>query len=150
LIQKRAGTFTFSRSDDYFFGVVHSQFHEVWALALGTRLEDRPRYTPNTCFETFPFPRATPAQEAAIAAAAKELNQLREGWLNPPEWTEIRTLEFSGTPGGVWARYIDPATIKEVTLRGRTTFQQKNGRKSKSARWFIRAVNRKTPSAPPI
>ena len=50
-------------------------------------IETRPRYTPTTCFETFPFPRPTTEQEAAIAAAAKELNELRERWLNPPEWT---------------------------------------------------------------
>ena len=96
----------FARDDDYFFGVLHSRFHEVWALAQGTRLETRPRYTPTTCFETFAFPRATPAQEAAIAAAAKELNQLRENWLNPPEWTRTEVLEFPGTVGGPWSRFI--------------------------------------------
>ena len=40
-------------------------------------------YTPTTCFETFPFPHPTDAQRDAIAAAAAELNRLREGWLNP-------------------------------------------------------------------
>jgi hypothetical protein len=94
------GTLVFARSDDYFFGIIHSRFHEVWALKQGTRLETRPRYTPTTCFETFPFPRLTPAQEAAIAAAAKELNELRERWLNPPEWTETHTLEFPGSVTG--------------------------------------------------
>ena len=69
--------------DDYTFGVLHSRFHEVWGLAMGTQLETRPRYTPTTCFETFPFPHPTDAQREAIAAAAAELNQLREGWLNP-------------------------------------------------------------------
>jgi len=69
--------------DDCTFGVLHSRFHEVWALAMGTQLETRPRYTPTTCFETFPFPRPTDAQRDAIAAAAAELNQLQEGWLNP-------------------------------------------------------------------
>jgi len=48
--------FAFARDDDYFFGLLHSRFHEVWALKLGTRLETRPRYTPTTCFETFPYP----------------------------------------------------------------------------------------------
>ena len=105
----------FARSDDYTFGLLHSRFHEVWALKQGTRLETRPRYTPTTCFETFPFPQPEPEQEAAIAAAAKELNELRERWLNPPEWTETRTLEFPGTAGGRWSRYLDPATVDPQT-----------------------------------
>ena len=73
-----------AREDDYIFGVLHSRFHELWALAIGTQLETRPRYTPTTCFETFPFPRPTEEQREAIGAAAAELNLLREGWLNPP------------------------------------------------------------------
>jgi hypothetical protein len=75
----------FARDDDYFFGVLHSRVHEVWALALGTQLESRPRYTPTTCFDTFPLPHASPEQQTAIAEAAKELDRLRQGWLNPPE-----------------------------------------------------------------
>ena len=74
-----------ARDDDYTFGVLHSRFHEVWALAMGTQLENRPRYTPTTCFETFPFPKPTDEQREAIAEAARELDRLREGWLNPPD-----------------------------------------------------------------
>ncbi len=73
-----------ARKDDYTFGVLHSCFHELWALAMGTQLESRPRYTPTTCFETFPFPEPTDEQKEAIADAARELNELRENWLNPP------------------------------------------------------------------
>ena len=47
---------TVARADDTTFGILHSRFHELWSLRLGTSLEDRPRYTPTTCFETFPFP----------------------------------------------------------------------------------------------
>ena len=74
-----------------------------------------PRYTPTTCFETFPFPAGlTPAdtvqqrtEELAdgaivpaelplpvreyasnVASAARHLTQRRERWLNPPEWCE--------------------------------------------------------------
>ena len=72
-----------ARDDDYTFGVLHSRFHELWALATGTQLETRPRYTPTTCFETFPFPRPTEEQREAIGVAAAELSALREGWLNP-------------------------------------------------------------------
>ena len=74
-------TLIFARSDDYFFGVLHSRIHEVWALEHGTQLETRPRYTPTTSFETFPFPKPTPAQEAAIADAARELVAKRDEWL---------------------------------------------------------------------
>ena len=104
-----SATFAFARSDDYFFGLLHCRFHEVWARAQGTQLREKEsgfRYTPTTCFETYPFPQPTPEQEAAIAAAAKELNELRERWLNPPEWTVERMLEFPGSVNGPWARYI--------------------------------------------
>jgi type II restriction/modification system DNA methylase subunit YeeA len=82
--------------DDTTFGILHSHFHEIWALRLGTSLEDRPRYTPSTTFETFPFPEGltpnVPATEYAndlraqkIAIAAKRLDELRKTWLNPPD-----------------------------------------------------------------
>jgi type II restriction/modification system DNA methylase subunit YeeA len=85
---------TVARDDDMTFGVLHSKFHEIWSLKLGTSLEDRPRYTPSTTFETFPFPKGMepnrPAKELEknpkaqkIAEAARKLNELRENWLNP-------------------------------------------------------------------
>ena len=109
----------FARADDLFFGVLHSRIHEVWALRMGTRLETRPRYTPSTCFETFAFPEGVLSASDSdavfpnISAAAKELNELRENWLNPPEWTRTEVMEFPGTVGGPWDRYIDPATVEE-------------------------------------
>ena len=85
-----------TRDDDTTFGILHSRFHEIWSLRMGTSLEDRPRYTPSTTFETFPFPEGlTPNIPAAdyagdpraqaIAAAAGRLNTLRENWLNPAD-----------------------------------------------------------------
>jgi hypothetical protein len=140
----------FRRSDDFFFGMLHSRIHEVWSLKQGTRLETRPRYTPTTCFETFPFPfaddladlepldnveaalnaakhyshivlheeppPATPEEHReAIAAAAEELNELRERWLNPPEWTDEHILEFPASLDGPWARYVDIKTYDAKT-----------------------------------
>ena len=77
----------FARDDDYFFGVLHSRTHELWALRQGTQLESRPRYTPTSTFETFPFPHPTPEQKAEIADSAQRLDTLRQGWLNPAEDT---------------------------------------------------------------
>ncbi len=104
-----------ARDDDYCFGVLQSSIHEVWARAKGTQLrevESAGCYT-SPCFETFPFPKGDAHQEAAIAAAAQELNALRETWLNPPEWTRTEVLEFPGTVGGPWDRYIDAATVTD-------------------------------------
>jgi len=88
------GTLVFARDDDYFFGVLHSVPHETWARAQGTQLrevESGFRYTPNSTFDTFPFPwppGTEPSEEEdararAIADAARELVRLRDAWLNP-------------------------------------------------------------------
>ena len=85
-----SATIAFARDDDYFFGVLHSRPHELWARSQGTQLrevESGFRYTPTSTFETFPFPCPTPDQEAAIADAAQRLDSLRQGWLNPAEGT---------------------------------------------------------------
>ena len=85
-----SATIAFARDDHYFFGILHSRIHEIWARAMGTQLrevESGFRYTPTTTFETFPFPRPTPEQSAAISAAARRLDDLRNGWLNPPDGT---------------------------------------------------------------
>jgi type II restriction/modification system DNA methylase subunit YeeA len=87
-----------TRDDDTTFGILHSRFHELWALWLCTWLGvgNDPRYTPSTTFETFPFPEGLtpdiPAEQYAddpraqkIAAAAKRLDELRNHWLNPPD-----------------------------------------------------------------
>ena len=39
------------------FCVLQSRTHEIWARFFGSSLEDRLRYTPSDCFETFPFPQ---------------------------------------------------------------------------------------------
>jgi hypothetical protein len=165
--------FAICRSDDSTFGVLHSRFHEAWALHSGSMhgVGNDPTYNAKSCFETFPFPAGLTPRDTAhqrtevladgvvipaglglapsplagegggegsvtaqsqvgaashvpphpgaerdkfvaalprgergqnvatamsdvrnhainIARAAKRLNDLRERWLNPPEWTE--------------------------------------------------------------
>lgn len=117
-----------ARSDDTTFGILHSRFHELWSLRLCTWLGkgNDPRYTPTTTFETFPFPagltpRDTPTgpQAEAIATAAKQLNALRETWLNPPEWVDwVRTPEEeqAGFPLRPVAKPGHEAELKKRTL----------------------------------
>jgi hypothetical protein len=74
----------FARDDDFTFGVLQSKAQEEWARATGTQLREAEsgfRYTPSSCFEPFPFPEPTDPQRDAIAAAAKRLVELRDGWL---------------------------------------------------------------------
>jgi hypothetical protein len=63
------------------FGVLQSRIHVAWALAAGGTLEDRPRYNKTVCFDPFPFPDATPAQRAAIAEIAEDLDAHRKARL---------------------------------------------------------------------
>ena len=85
-----------ARDDDTTFGILHSRFHELWSLRMCTWLGkgNDPRYTPTTCFETFPFPASVlsdpnpDARFPAIAEAARRLVELRDNWLNPPEWVK--------------------------------------------------------------
>lgn len=129
------------RADDATFGVLHSRFHGLWVLRQGTSLEDRPRYTPTTTFETSPFPAGlTPADTAgpaetldsgivlppvaperrpaalAIAEAAYRLNALREAWLNPPEWVERVREVVPGYPDRIVAKPEHASELKKRTL----------------------------------
>jgi len=124
-----------ARDDDVTFGILHSRFHEAWSLRLGTSLEDRPRYTPTTTFETFPFPeglspnlpavaQAPGSCAAAIADAARRLVELRDRWLNPPEWVEWVAEPVPGYPKRPTPR--NDAAAKE--LRKRTLTNLYNAR----------------------
>lgn len=118
--------YAIARDDDTTFGILHSRFHELWSLRMGTSLEDRPRYTPSTTFETFPFPEGlTPDIPAAdyaddpraqpIAAAAARLNELRENWLNPADLV-VRVPEVvAGYPDRILPK--DEAAAKELKKR---------------------------------
>ena len=100
-----------ARDDDTTFGILHSRFHEIWTLRLCTWLGkgNDPRYTPTSTFATFPFPTglapAVPATEhasdplaTAIAMKARRLVELRDRWLNPPEWVEWVDEPVPGYP----------------------------------------------------
>lgn len=93
-----------TRDDDYFFGVLQSRSHEVWSLAQGNRIGvgNDPRYNSSRTFRMYPFPWP-PGQEPseaddprvfAIAEAARQLDQFRTAWLNPPP-TQDKTISVA-------------------------------------------------------
>lgn len=116
-----------ARSDDVTFGVVSSRFHELWSLQLGTALEDRPRYTPTTTFETFPFPIGLAPRDTgrspphgphvdAIATAARHLDEQRETWLNPTEWTDRVPEIVPGYPDRIIVKHQFQDDLRKRTL----------------------------------
>ena len=121
-----------ARDDDATFGILHSRFHELWSLRMGTWMGvgNDPRYTPTTTFETFPFPEGLTPRDTktgapdtphahAIAEAARKLDQLRNNWLNPPEWTDwviTPQEEAAGFPKRPVAKPGLEAELKKRTL----------------------------------
>ncbi|QWG24140.1 class I SAM-dependent DNA methyltransferase [Bradyrhizobium sediminis] len=114
------------REDDLMFGLLHSRFHEAWALRKGSDLEDRPRYTHTSTFATFPFPegmtpnvsaleaRQLPAAKA-IEEAARELDDRRRAWLNPENRIECIPEIATGFPD----RFVpvDAEAARELSRR---------------------------------
>ena len=117
-----------ARDDDTTFGILHSRFHEAWSLRTCTWLGkgNDPRYTPTTTFQPFPFPEglspgipaseyAREARAVAIATAARRLVELRDRWLNPPEWVKWVDEPVPGYPKRSVPR--DEAAAKELKAR---------------------------------
>jgi hypothetical protein len=118
------------RSDDVTFGVLCTRFHLLWVRALGSPYGNHPtarRYNSSRVFLTFPFPPGmtprdtkdgppTGPQAEAIAAAAQRLNELRENWLNPPEWVERVPEVVPGFPDRIVAKPEHAAELKKRTL----------------------------------
>ena len=122
-------TVVIAADDDLTFGILHSRFHQLWYLRMCTWLGagNDPRYTPTTCFETFPFPEGltpiTPVADyendqraQAIALAAVRLNELRENWLNPEDLVERVPEVVEGYPD----RIVPKDEKAEKTLKKRT------------------------------
>ncbi len=122
-----------ARDDDTTFGILSSRFHVSWALALGGRMGmgNDPRYNPTLCFQTFPFPAPSPIVAAEIAAAAKRLNELRENWLNPPEWVDVVPEVVAGYPDR-----IIPKPEFEKAIKARTLTNLYNARQKGEVQWL--------------
>lgn len=71
-------TNVFAFSDDYAMGILTSSIHGAWAHSESSTLEDRPRYTPTSCFETFPWPQPGEAARAEIGDLVKRLIERRQ------------------------------------------------------------------------
>jgi type II restriction/modification system DNA methylase subunit YeeA len=137
--------FAIARDDDTSFGILHSRFHEAWALAHASRhgVGNDPTYNNQSCFETFPFPDGlTPNLPAAsyaedpramaIAAAARALVEARDRWLNPADLVETVPEVVPGFPDRILPR--SPAAA--LALKARTLTKLYNTRSTPEGAWL--------------
>jgi hypothetical protein len=89
---------------DQFSGLacIQSRPHEVWARFFASTLEDRLRYTPSDCFETFPFPRGWET-DAALEDIGTRYHDLR---------AEIMKARWEGLTK-TYNRFHDPQCTDE-------------------------------------
>ena len=91
----------FPLPDDYSFGLLQSPTHWAWVAAKCSKLKSDFTYTPESVFDTFPWPQApTAAQVLAVAEAGREIRRLRAealaGGMKGGLRALYRTLELPG------------------------------------------------------
>jgi hypothetical protein len=91
----------FVLDDDYSFGILQSTPHWQWFMARCSTLEERPRYTSESVFNSFPWPQApTPAQVRNVADAGRSVRAARRAMMEEGSLTLrdlYRLLELPGT-----------------------------------------------------
>ena len=98
------------------FAAVQSRVHEQWALFLSSSLEERLRYGPSDCFETFPFPTAlldSTADDPVHDAARQSIETIAE------RYHQFRAeLMVSNNEGltSTYNRFHDPAETSDGIL----------------------------------
>lgn len=91
-------TVIFSIEGFTIFALLQSQVHEHWARTMGSSMKTDLRYTPSTCFETFPFPRVGDAGMRALERAGEALYVKR---------SEVMVSRQQGMTK-VWNGVVDP------------------------------------------
>ena len=90
----------FTFEDDYSFGILQSNAHWQWFVAKCSKLTERLRYSPESVFDTFPWPQTgTVKQIDAVAAASREVRRVRAealGNIKGGLRALYRTLELPG------------------------------------------------------
>jgi hypothetical protein len=90
----------FTFADDYSFGILQSHAHWLWFVTKCSKLTERFRYTPESVFDTFPWPQSPTAKQIeAVAEAGREVRRVRAEALKNLKGglrALYRTLELPG------------------------------------------------------
>lgn len=71
-------TNVFAFDDDYSMGILTSSIHGAWARSESSTLRIDLRYTPTSCFETFPWPHPDDGVRNEIGEITKDLIERRQ------------------------------------------------------------------------
>jgi hypothetical protein len=90
----------FAMDDDYSFGILQAAPHWQWFIAKSSKLTERLRYSPESVFDTFPWPQSpTSKQVKAVADAGNVLRRVRAAFTSKADGglrALYRTLELPG------------------------------------------------------
>lgn len=98
-------TNVFAFDDDYSMGVLTSSIHGAWAHSESSTLEDRPRYTPTSCFEAFPWPQSEEVVRTEVSEIAKSLIERRQAVCVENEIG--LTVLYNRVEEGAWSEIAD-------------------------------------------
>lgn len=110
-------TNVFAFDDDYAMGILTSSVHGVWAHSESSTLRVDVRYTPTSCFETFPWPQPAEALREEIGDLAKRLIARRQAICveNEIGLTDL----YNQIDEGAWSELADlHKQLDEAVARG--------------------------------
>ncbi len=68
----------FALNDDYSFGILQSNVHWLWFMTKCSKLKSDFRYTPESVFDTFPWPQSPSKKQIdAVAMAGRKIRRIR-------------------------------------------------------------------------
>ena len=85
-------------ADPKIFGLLTSRMHMTWVRAVAGRLEERLRYSAGLCYNTFPVPNLSEAQQQELTGHVMNVLQERE---NHPEKTMAQLYDPDKMPDGL-------------------------------------------------
>lgn len=90
----------FAFEDDYTFGIIQSSIHIAWYHERGATLKGDPSYTPNTIWDSFPFPQNPKLGDVKkVADAAIQLRVMRNEIMNRHDYTLRDIYRILEEPG---------------------------------------------------
>jgi hypothetical protein len=106
-----------SSDDAYYLGILSSRIHVLWSLTVGAYhgVGYDPTYNNTLCFDPFPFPSATPEQQARIRDLGERLDAHRKA---------RQALHHDLTMTGMYNTLQALRQGRELTAREKTIHEQ--------------------------